>query len=307
MKCLLCGEGPLPAFGHVRDYFVTGDEFELVRCAPCDMTYTNFAMDDEAFSRYYGSSQYYAHSKGFAQLGLRERVQRDAIRLRSGQSIGVVAWLRTRILSSLVLVDLPGASGMKVLDVGCGAGRLLLAAKEAACECHGAEPSSQAREVLGRLGIAAYPSIFDESIPSGYFDVVTFNQSLEHMPNPVTALARAKQLLAPGGRIVVSVPNFASAERVSFGLYWRHIDPPRHLHHFSPGALAKLGDLTKLRLVSRRFKVWGWPRDTFALARQQAGARAVVMSGAFAVRQFAALLRMDLERAGSMMSYTFEV
>ena len=43
----------------------------------------------------------------------------------------------------------------------------------------------------------------------GPFDAVIFGDVLEHMRDPWTALAAASELLAPGGRIVASIPNIA--------------------------------------------------------------------------------------------------
>jgi SAM-dependent methyltransferase len=41
------------------------------------------------------------------------------------------------------------------------------------------------------------------------FDTIVFADVLEHLPDPVEALRRYRRLLAPGGKILVSVPNVA--------------------------------------------------------------------------------------------------
>jgi SAM-dependent methyltransferase len=55
---------------------------------------------------------------------------------------------------------------------------------------------------------------------------------LEHLPDPRPYLETARDLLAPGGRLIVQVPNAASWQFRLFGRYWNGIDVPRHLHDF---------------------------------------------------------------------------
>lgn len=45
-------------------------------------------------------------------------------------------------------------------------------------------------------------------IPDNYFDVISFNNVLERLPDPWAALKLAKLKLKKGGNMVVSIPNF---------------------------------------------------------------------------------------------------
>ncbi len=63
---------------------------------------------------------------------------------------------------------------------------------------------------------------------------------LEHLQDPKGALADIHRILAPGGWLVFSVPNFGCLERVFLRNYSLGIQLPRHLQHFTPRVLRTL-------------------------------------------------------------------
>lgn len=102
---------------------------------------------------------------------------------------------------------LPADGARRILDVGCGDG-LLLDRLTPWGDAEGIEPDAT---TLGPG--AAHRKIhlgpFDASFrPEAPFDLVLFLDVLEHLDDPVAALARARALLRPAGRIFVSVPAF---------------------------------------------------------------------------------------------------
>jgi 2-polyprenyl-3-methyl-5-hydroxy-6-metoxy-1,4-benzoquinol methylase len=68
------------------------------------------------------------------------------------------------------------------------------------------DAAAQARE---RLDVLVHGSVLDAPRPfaGGEFDLMIFADVLEHLPDPDAALARCLPYLAPGGTVVVSVPN----------------------------------------------------------------------------------------------------
>lgn len=84
---------------------------------------------------------------------------------------------------------------------------------------------------------------------------------LSKSPEPVAALSDTKKYLKNSGLCIVNVPNFECNERSVFGMYWRHIDVPRHLYHFSPRSLEIAGKHAGLMLVEKRYKFWGLMPD----------------------------------------------
>lgn len=109
------------------------------------------------------------------------------------------------------IVDLVGRD-KRVLDLGCWTGDLGRVLIGRGCRVSGLEidptAADKARGVLDEVVVADLnTSPASEHFPEGAFDVVILGDVLEHLWDPVSALADARRLLTPGGRIVVSIPN----------------------------------------------------------------------------------------------------
>lgn len=122
----------------------------------------------------------------------------------------------------------------RVLDVGAGDGTLVAALRGAG------------RDAVGLERNAAGPLLQDGDIAdlTGTWAAIVFWHSLEHLREPGDALAHAARLLAPGGLLVVALPNAASWQAERFGDGWLALDLPRHLVHLTADALvSRLRDL----------------------------------------------------------------
>lgn len=97
-----------------------------------------------------------------------------------------------------------------LLDVGCGAGVFSNAIKQrTGCEVWGIEPvaaeAEEARKVLNQVRTGFFEDVI-ETIDQ-QFDIICFNDVLEHMPDPYNALKLSLKLLTPDGIIIASMPN----------------------------------------------------------------------------------------------------
>jgi SAM-dependent methyltransferase len=124
--------------------------------------------------------------------------------------------------------------GGRWLDVGFGSGALLTTAAEFGYETVGLDLRADSVERLRRFGFEAHRSDLAGFRASTLFDVVSLADVLEHMPFPRRALEQTRELLAPGGLLFVSMPNFdAFLWRVldsrGENPYWAEIE---HLHNF---------------------------------------------------------------------------
>ena len=103
-------------------------------------------------------------------------------------------------------------SGVRVLDVGCGAGVItLIANADKSNEVHGIEPDPDRAKVSAERGLIMECGLLDAAYfeRRGQFDVIMMIDVLEHLVDPQAMLALVKQGLRPGGCVLISVPNVA--------------------------------------------------------------------------------------------------
>jgi SAM-dependent methyltransferase len=143
---------------------------------------------------------------------------------------------------------LPGRGRM--LDVGCGNGYRLSVAAEAGWSCVGVEPSAWAVEQgRERFGLDLRQGTLEDASPEGPFDAIMLEDVLEHVPRPRELLSQAEALLAPGGVVVVNLPNFGSRRVKLRGPGWNEVRPPEHLTYLSRSSLDQLGEELGLTVV----------------------------------------------------------
>lgn len=114
-----------------------------------------------------------------------------------------------------------------ILDVGCGAGSLLLAlAGMGFTNLTGADPYIPSDLDHGN-GVKVFKRTLGEL--TGAWDLIMFHHSFEHIPDPDSALADAARLLKPGGTCLIRIPTVSSHAWEHYGINWVQIDAPRHL------------------------------------------------------------------------------
>src|SRR5437667_7876994 len=130
--------------------------------------------------------------------------------------------------------------------------------------------------------------LFRAKLPTNEYDLVVLNHVFEHLAEPVRALCRMNELLAPGGRVVLLYPNPGSVSASYLGSCWPHWDPPRHLVLPTGRALRTLAktvgfDCTSYRTRPTRASL------VFAHGRAYAAGRSVEVQGVRALDRIVAL------------------
>lgn len=103
--------------------------------------------------------------------------------------------------------------GDHILDAGTSTGYLARRLAAAGRRVDGAEldpvAAEAAREVCDSVWVGDLSALDPADLPRDY-DLILFADTLEHLPDPPAVLRRLKTRLAPGGQLVVSLPNVAN-------------------------------------------------------------------------------------------------
>lgn len=108
------------------------------------------------------------------------------------------------------LLDKVPTGCRRILDVGCAQGMfldLVLERRGEGVETWGVEPDAELALIARRRGHEVVNDRFPSAAKLPTFDVIVFADVLEHMADPVRAMNTAASMLAPGGRILASIPN----------------------------------------------------------------------------------------------------
>ncbi len=154
-------------------------------------------------------------------------------------------------------------AGARVLDVGSARGWFIEAALARGAAAQGVEPEHANAELCRERGLQVESGFFPQDLADrGPFELVTFNDVFEHLPEPAAAAVAAEALLRPGGLLVLNVPSSRgalfrlSAVLARLGLpgpyerLWQKEFASPHVSYFARRSLAALiGRHTDLTLV----------------------------------------------------------
>lgn len=167
-----------------------------------------------------------------------------------------------------------------LLDIGCGAGVFgSLVKKMVGAEIWGVDPSPSIVEIAPRIFDHFFNDFFSDKLdlPKFYFDVITFNDSLEHFPDPFPALEACRSLLKPGGIIVCSIPNVRYIDNLKhllLDLDWKYEDSGirdrTHLRFFTKKSIIRMFEESDYKInsingINKRY--WWWDGRRFMLVR----------------------------------------
>jgi len=167
-----------------------------------------------------------------------------------------------RFFNPLARAGLPADRAGKVLDFGCGVGRLSLALATRADSVLGVDISPPhirlarertAQEGVGNVDFLAIDKPDDLDSLSG-FDLVVSLIVLQHNPPPVMAMLLEKLLraLAPGGAAVIQMPTFIRDYRFSVADYLANAQPPMEMNALPQSAIFAVADRAGCRVLEVR-------------------------------------------------------
>jgi SAM-dependent methyltransferase len=264
-RCPACGEVDFQILFSCSDrHHGLPGEFEALRCRGCGVVTSSPRLTDEGLGTYYPADYYAREPAPPPPPGWKTSAKRllDEVHLglRKGLfwrlALAPALYAKRRLSHATHLLGVPPG---RLLDVGCGDAAFLEKARLMGFACRGVEPGARPWPNLEKRGVRVVKSadldeffslesdkppreraIIVHSVPlealrggEGMFDLISLNHSLEHFQDPGAALDDVLRLLAPGGRVLVRMPDTDSVAFRGWPLHWPGLQIPRHVFLFN--------------------------------------------------------------------------
>lgn len=285
-RCPVCDSTGIQKVFTAKDYTISAEQYEIWQCGNCTVRFTQDIPEAVAIGKYYQSEAYISHSE---------------------TNKGIVNWLYLRVRKYTLSVKrkfIEAETGMRsgsILDVGAGTGAFLHQMKNAGWTIEGVEPDDQAINRAAaqyQLQLKKASELFNLHAKS--FNAITLWHVLEHVHDLHGYMEQLKELLKPGGKIFIAVPNYTSFDANAYATFWAAYDVPRHLYHFSPASMHVLAEIHKLTI--QKFQpMWFDSFYVSLLSEKYKTGRSNLLKGFFTGLRSNAKAQRNKRRASSLI------
>lgn len=219
----------------VVDFSVSKQPFSIWLCDICGIKFTQDAPDENAIGAYYKSDSYISHTD--TKEGLINKVYHFVRNYTLGTKAALVK-NATKLKSG------------KLLDIGAGTGAFAHKMQQKGWAVTALEPDETARkQALKNYQLKLdNPSLLYQ-LPNKTFDAITLWHVLEHVHDLKGYWEQFARIISDNGKLIIAVPNYTSYDAKIYQQYWAAYDVPRHLYHFHPQTIARLGDMYGFELT----------------------------------------------------------
>ena len=178
--------------------FESYDKYEYHVCEACGTWFVPYEVNGTVIEAFFSA---FPEAKGLSEkmMSGRESVSRELDRQRFRHYF--------EMLSSFTRGR---ESRIRYLDIGCGVGHSVELASELGWHGKGLELDRVAVEMARKAGRNVGQSIDWDSVEK--FDLISLFETLEHVPHPGPLFSNLVRALAPGGLVMITVPQSASFE-----------------------------------------------------------------------------------------------
>jgi 2-polyprenyl-3-methyl-5-hydroxy-6-metoxy-1,4-benzoquinol methylase len=232
VECCVCEIDEATKIGSGEDfeYHTSPDKFPVYQCNLCSLIYINPRPDIAEFERIYPSNY---HAFDFSE-----------------EDFGIVYKIRSKLEAKRVLSWCKGLKDdAKIIDTGCGDGfhlSLLQKYGNKNWMLEGIDIDKRAAQMALDKGLKVHLGSIDEiKLPKNSYDLVIMVQTIEHVAEPAEVLRAVRDILKPGGKVVVVTDNTDSFDFKLFKKsHWGGYHFPRHWNLFNRKSLTKLVEKT---------------------------------------------------------------
>lgn len=232
VPCNLCGS-------EQRQPHCPENGLGLVQCQSCGLVYVSPRPDANELYALYGET--YFHNNESGVVGYTDYIKDE-------DNIRRTAARRLKFTERFVQAG-------RLLDVGCAVGFFIDEARKRGWQVQGLDVSSfavdYAREHFGLD--AQHGSLTELQFEPDVYDLVTMWDVIEHVPDPKAYLAKAAELVRPGGVIALATPDVDSFPARLMGRRWVGYKlSEEHIYYFSIKTLRRMLEEAGFEVVNVR-------------------------------------------------------
>lgn len=221
---------------------VKGRQWHVAKCHSCKLVFTDPQPNEADIQSFYEED----YHSDLRQPGASEKAF-------GSKFDGYCEWLLRYVK--------PGES----LDVGCATGLFVKKLRDRGFQAEGYEANALSAEWgSSHYGVTIHVGFFDPraSRPKRY-DLITLCDVLEHTVNPLDYLRAVREVLCPGGHVMVTFPHIWSAESLYYRALskllrrdwiWQSCHVPYHTWEFAPNTARRVFEQAGFRVVAFRRK-----------------------------------------------------
>ena len=153
---------------------------------------------------------------------------------------------------------LPAQPGGRVLEVGCGSGKMLKVMKDLDWCVEGVDFDPVAVENAKSKGLnVRLGNLEAQEYPESHFDANIMSHLIEHVYKPLQLVKECYRILKPGGTLVIATPNSSSWGHRIYGKDWRGLETPRHLYVYTISSLSRLAESEGFQTIKKWTSIRG--------------------------------------------------
>ncbi len=239
VPCNLCGCDDAMLYHRERlPYFDKELDFQIVKCRHCGLVYTNPRLTEHnaTYLRASDDNPEAIESHGQAKKCVFDGALDEIVKLQNFSE---------------------AAGGKKLLDIGCGSGHFLHAARGRGFEVTGIEPAKvPADYAMHTFSVPVINTdVLDADLPENSFDVITAWDVIEHVSDPKAVLRRCVSWLEPGGIMALRFPS-ATWQKIKGVLFHQLLaskhaafGPTMHLYFFNEDTFSQMAQQAGLEVL----------------------------------------------------------
>lgn len=220
-SCCVCGSGDFR-------FLFSKNGWRIETCRKCGFVFVNPRYDETQAAEIYNEEGWFF--SGRSQDGKKNYATEELASVQRAEKI--VGKLRS----------MRGGPTLSLLEIGCGLGYVLDAAKKAGLIATGLDISKEAVAICQEKNLEAHVGTLGDLIekPTAGFDLITAFDVFEHICEPLAFLANIKKIAKPGALIAMSVPNVRCLAARIRGKRWSQFILPEHINYFVSSTIRRL-------------------------------------------------------------------